>query len=379
MKILQLTHQNIPINYYRHWQFAKHLNDMGHTILTRPHSSLSPFGYKDTINYKGVKRDYCLDYDFLDAIAPGCDAIWSTICYEPHRLATLMAAREAYGIPIIIDTDDLVTDIPKYNVAQQKLTSKSDRIKIALAGFRHADALTTTCAFLAEALKKYNSNVFITENNIEPSTWTMERKPTPANEVRILWAGSTARYGDIQMIRRPLESIIKRYKGSSICVKLIFIATVPDFAVEWIDAGDAFVLQWADMIDYQAVTRYIAPDIGLSPLVPSDFNRSKSPLKYFDYTMMGAAGVYSDECTYSCVEDGVTGIKLKGDAGWESALIKLIENPILRKDIIHASSKDVLANYSILKNAPRIASTLEEAVHVGSSHCASVRYRANAS
>lgn len=380
MKILQLTSQNIPINYYRHWQYAKHLNDLGHTILTKPDNSLHPFGYKTTFKNTAV-GDYTINDKLLDTIVPGCDALWSTITYEPHRLVRLLAARDAYKIPFIIDTDDLVSDVPTYNVSQEKLSAKSDYIKMAIAGFRHADALTTTCRFLADRLKKYNENVFITENCIEPALWQTPRKQKPDNEVRILWAGSTARYGDIQMIRRPIESIIARYKDSKWRLKFIFIAGVPDWAVRYVDSEDIYVMQWADMVDYCAVMRHIAPDIGLSPLVPSDFNRSKSPLKYFDYAMMGAAGIYSDECTYDCVKDGITGFKVKSanEIGWESSMIHLIEDSSLRRRIAETSYDDVMSNHNILKNAPSIASTLQQAIHVGSSNISSSSFRAYAS
>src|SRR5262249_58233502 len=50
-------------------------------------------------------------------------------------------------------------------------------------------------------------------------------------------------------------------------------------------------------------------DVGLAPLLPSDFNRARSDLKYLEYAAHGVAGVYADlEPFRGSVRDGETGL-----------------------------------------------------------------------
>lgn len=371
MKILQISQMNRAINYYRHWQYGKHLQQRGHTIGYSPEGAFSSFGYEAT------SKD---NFDWILEHVEEYNAIWSTIPFEPQRAATLLGIREALyrtqGItaPLIIDIDDLMSEIPTYNQAAKILKKTSDRSKIGIAILKEADAITTTCRFLAEKVKSTNPRTFILPNCVEPKMWEHERPMKSDGKVRVLWSGSSARFGDIMMMKETLFWLHDKYHDK---VKLILTGTCPEFAVPWVEQGFAYVTQWAPIPDYMMVMRHIAPDIGLAPLLPNDFNRSKSPLKYLDHAMMGAAGIYSRECTYDCVAEERTGLKASSPEEWQISLTRLIENPLLRSNIAAASRADVLDRFNIEIQIPAIEATLEQAINVGSSHLAAQRNRAN--
>jgi len=373
MKILQITQMNRGINYYRHWQYAKYLNQRGHTIGCTPESAMSPYGYEAT----AVDSP-----EWLLANADKYDAIWSTIPFEPNKAATLLGLREALyrvkGIhaPLIIDIDDLINDIPAYNMASKVAKKTSDRVKIAVAILRAADAITTTCNFLADKVRPLNPRVFITPNCVEPPMWNHPRPIKDDGKVRVLWTGSSARWGDIMMMKDTLFWLHDNYGEK---VKLILTASCPDFAVPWVDQGFAYVTQWAPIPDYMMVMRYVSADIGLAPLLPNDFNRSKSPLKYLDHAMIGCAGIYSRECTYDVVAEDYTGLKASTPEEWQIQLKRLIENPILRTNIAAASYVDVMRRFNIETQIPSIEATLQQAINVGSLNISAERSRANAS
>lgn len=363
MKILQFPHVSTAINYYRHWQYGKHLQLRGHEVGMRPEASLEPFGYKTNANH--------LSHDWILKNADKYEALWSTLPYEPQQLSMLFGLREALSLihgkycPLFIDIDDLVTEIPSYNQAKDAIKRNSDRTKIALVSLREADFVTTTCKFLADKVKPYNERIVILPNCVEPKLWDYPRPKKDDSRLRILWSGSSARFGDIQMLKDTLFWLHDKYADK---VKLILTGTCPDFAVPWVEQGFVYVTRWAPLPDYMMVMRYIAPDIGLAPLVPNDFNRSKSPLKYLDHAMIGCAGVYSQECTYECVEDKHTGLFAIDTPSWCAAIEELINNSSLRKRIIKASHEDVMTRFNIEKQIPTIESSLQQALNVRSSH-----------
>ena len=67
-------------------------------------------------------------------------------------------------------------------------------------------------------------------------------------------------------------------------------------------------------------------DIGLAYLSNSVANRCKSPIKYFEYALSRAAGVYSAVVYQDVVKDGQTGLIAKDYFSVEQQLSNLIES-----------------------------------------------------
>lgn len=373
MKILQFPHVSTAINYYRHWQYGKFLQQRGHSIGMRCEEALKPFGYETNANH--YSNDWLLKH------GAEYDAIWSTLPYEPQQLAKLLGLREALFMvnhkyaPLFIDIDDLVTDIPNYNQAKDQIRRNSDRTKVALLALKKADFITTTCEFLADKVRPHNPHVIILPNCVEPKMWDYPRPVKNDPRLRILWSGSSARFGDIQMLKDTLFWLHDNYADK---VKLILTGTCPDFAVPWVEQDFAYVTRWAPLPDYMMVMRHIAPDIGLAPLVPNDFNRSKSPLKYLDHAMIGCAGIYSPECTYSRVMEGQTGLFASTTSEWCEALERLIHDPNVRQRIITNSHADVMTHLNIETSIPAIEASLHEALSVASDRNAGLLSRPDA-
>lgn len=76
--------------------------------------------------------------------------------------------------------------------------------------------------------------------------------------------------------------------------------------------------------------------IGLAPLRPTDFNATRSPTRFFDFTRLGAAGIYSDAEPYrSFIRDGKDGCLLSDDPlRWSDKIIEWAQRPELRARIV---------------------------------------------
>ncbi|MBU0689910.1 MAG: glycosyltransferase family 1 protein [Gammaproteobacteria bacterium] len=79
---------------------------------------------------------------------------------------------------------------------------------------------------------------------------------------------------------------------------------------------------WQNYLAYTASHRC---DIALAPLLPGAFNAARGPTKFYDYTRMEAAGLYSDVTPYrGFVREGVDGLLLDNDPErWIEAILAL--------------------------------------------------------
>jgi glycosyltransferase involved in cell wall biosynthesis len=91
--------------------------------------------------------------------------------------------------------------------------------------------------------------------------------------------------------------------------------------------------------------------IGLAPLSAIQFNRSKSNLKFLEYTAYNAVTVASDFGPYkNTIEDGVTGVLVSDNRDWYDKVRELLDDEDLYNTILANAKKLVKENFDISKN-----------------------------
>jgi len=97
---------------------------------------------------------------------------------------------------------------------------------------------------------------------------------------------------------------------------------------------------------YLAHTRSTQADIGLAPLLPGAFNAGRGPVKFFDYTRMGALGLYSELPPYAgFVRHGVDGELLPLEPGaWVEAIHRWAGNAAGRQARSEAARRRLASN-----------------------------------
>ena len=86
----------------------------------------------------------------------------------------------------------------------------------------------------------------------------------------------------------------------------------------------------------------IQADIAIAPLCDNSFNRSKSAIKFFEYTAMGIPSVYAGLPPYSSIiRDGYNGLLAQTPNQWNEKIRLLIENPELRQMIIQNAQESI--------------------------------------
>jgi hypothetical protein len=108
------------------------------------------------------------------------------------------------GMKIIIDLDDYWR-LPRTHAMYQKM---EQQYKIMVSRLVVADLITTTTKFLAEKISKYNKNVAVLPNAINPKEKQFKPNPTKSERVRIGWAGGSSHLEDLKLLRGMANQMI---------------------------------------------------------------------------------------------------------------------------------------------------------------------------
>ncbi len=103
------------------------------------------------------------------------------------------------GIKVIIDTDDHWTLDPShgaYNIHKRNNISST-----IIECIKLADLVTVPTKILANEVKKFNSNVVILPNAINPTESQFIPKVQPSDLVRVGWLGGSSHVKDIELLR----------------------------------------------------------------------------------------------------------------------------------------------------------------------------------
>jgi len=149
------------------------------------------------------------------------------------------------------------------------------------AAFKRSDMVSTTTPILQENFLKINKNTVVLPNLVDFDLYPQVE--CVKKEVRIGWQGGNSHYEDLFMVSKAIKKIIKKYKN----VKFVFFGDmsiaglfkdVPKDRIEWHN--------WVKYVAYPYKLATLNLDIGLCPVIDNEFNRSKSAIKYLEYSVM---------------------------------------------------------------------------------------------
>lgn len=214
----------------------------------------------------------------------------------------------------------------EFNLAANQL--RMAYTKMTIAG---ADIVTVTTPYLGKIMRKYRpkGTIAVLPNLIDMSRWKPMKK-NRSKYIRIGWSGGAAHYQDIYLIREAIWHILDKYPQ----VKFVFKgAEFPSIfpgkyrkRVEWV--------HWHyDVNTYPLDIRDMRVDIAICPVIDDPFNRSKSELKWLEFSAMKVPCVCSDTTYGRAVAHGKTGMVANNTKQWIEYLSLLIENEQLRKEI----------------------------------------------
>lgn len=304
------------------------------------HSGCGYYRVKQPFNVlKARGRDVSYDGNMPPDIAlGGADVVLAQrVVLEGPTDWIIKTARKG-ACKIVLELDDDLWNIEAANSIAHNFfdLEKQERAKRTLAV---ADVVTTTTEHLAERLSQYTSApIEVIPNHV--SQWLTEYEPPHKDDVvTIGYAGSATHVNDWAELSSELRRLLARNNG----VELHTMGH--DLTSKWPKTRHSW---WRNEIDdYLADIDF---HIGLAPLRPSLFNKSKSALKAMEFGALGIPIVASNCGPYaSYVQHGETGFLVNRPHEWPIYLRELINDQTLREKM-GENARNYVARHSIIED-----------------------------
>jgi len=306
-----------------------------------------------------------------------------------ERANELIQKLNSLGIITIADIDDYwmpgkehpIHDIIKFNKINEKI----------VANLKVATYVTTTTKIFADEIKKFNKNVVVFPNAINPNEPQFKEPTLESDRLRIGWLGGSSHLHDIQLLDQPFgkimnlkdklqfvlcgfdtrgtvteinqqtgehkkrdilphETVWARYEEiftqkhslvSEDYKKYLLNYTQEVYPNQY---DESYVRVWTQPVTSYA-KNYSKFDVSLAPIKNTMFNRMKSQLKVIEAGFYKKALIASDLGPYTidlkhCLDHGnfVDGNAMlvnenRNHSDWAKYIKKLVENPNLVKDM----------------------------------------------
>lgn len=210
----------------------------------------------------------------------------------------------ARGIPTIYSVDDYLEGLPTDNVQ-----TILDNVNTAFV----------TTPVLRDTLATSGVASHVLPNAIDPQRWKPRVRTT--RERRIGWAGSASHLADLLMVLPAIRDLQRRQDVTFVLLGLVdrplqeeaveVRTLLPGLQGSRRERAERFLelvgmlrdidyahIPFVDVESYFEVLPALDLEIGICPLLDTEFNRHKSALKFYEYAMCGTVTVASAVPTY---------------------------------------------------------------------------------
>ncbi len=383
LKVLVWGHvEDGPCAYFRGHQFTEELKKHGveYKGLNRVDFSVKPGGEKmlmpEAFN-KGLIDFDSKDVDWADVVVfrryynttlscktEECpfvtfsypDAIAHEHGWKERDLITRLlwpAFRFAnHGKAIVYETDDDHFNIKPWNGYKKDVDAELTMIEEMA---KRADLVTTSTDVIARRYGRFNDNVRVIRNAVDPELYKATEPRPEGDKPRMVYYGSTARIRDYAGFPEgPRQKIVGGYAGKAVTdlhreMTRVFIGVNPGTEHLVNPLFDETVPYIEGIAEFCKALANSHPDIGIAPLMGDDFDQAKSELHWLEYAMTGAAFIGErsrGDGPYAVVRDGVDGLLARGRGEWYEAMKKLVRSKDLREQLAGAAKERVLKEYN---------------------------------
>ena len=258
---------------------------------------------------------------------------------------------------MIYELDDDLLDVDPSNVAAYREFGRPEIRANIRANLAAADAVTVTTAPLAAVVRQHTDAPVHVVPNYLPD-WL----PVPVDEIEfrcevnsdrtvIGWAGGSSHALDWNEAGPTVMRFVRRSP----------IAEMHLVGARWVADSSVRFTKWSPRVpDFY---RSLDFDIGLAPLRPSVFNRSKSPVKVMEYGALGIVPIASNVGPYAdYIEAGHDGLLVDQPHQWGIALRMLTGDHELRATLARNAWEKARDN-TISNHVAEWAAVIEEVLH----------------
>lgn len=260
----------------------------------------------------------------------------------------------AYGTQnVTVEKDGVKHDLWKdgLNINLKENKEKMDYLKNMVG---QMDFVTCTNKYLQKELKKYNKNTYVIPNYLYFDLMP-DNKRKKDSKIIIGWHGGNSHYSDIARIIPILGKLKKEY-GNRIGFRMFGAR----FDALWNQIG-AECVPWISprlFFDRFSAKRY---DIAIIPLEDTEFNRSKSNIKWLENSYYDIPCVVENVSPYKeHLKNNVNCFSYRKEKELLSGLRQLIDDKILRLKISQNAREYTIKNFDIDKKIKERLSLYEK-------------------
>lgn len=318
--------------------------------IYQPFTELQARGYGAWFRDKDDPEMGTLEWAYL--VATRVDAIsiprffWHDHAVSRDWVRTLHNA----GVAFIYDLDDDAIT-PTFGARQQATTERDKSLaeleqdrRDRIAAMRLCDGVTVSTPELAAVVRQYvDSPVIVVPNAVDIPWWrqTLHGARRQIPPLTVGWAGGARYPEDLVPVAEAWHNVARRRQH----VQFVVQGHAAAVLLESVPADRLHMIPWLDLAEYPRGLRNI--DIGCCAVADTHFNRCKTPIKAWEFTMAGAAVVVSPTLYSQAVTDEEDGLIADAAAEWEAALIRLIDEPALRRRLHRAQRRRVATEHAL--------------------------------
>jgi glycosyltransferase involved in cell wall biosynthesis len=321
---------------------------------------------------------------------------------KAHRLIQVL---NSLGVVTVCDIDDYwmpgkehpIHDIIRVNKINEKI----------VANLKVSKFVTTTTEIFADEIRKYNKNVIVFPNAINPNEAQFKEKTEESDKVRVGWLGGSSHLHDIQLLDSGFSKLLhlkdkvqyvlcgfdtrgtvteinaqtgEQTKRNILPAETVWARYEEIFTQNYKtvsegyknhllkysqeeylgDKNESYLRVWTKPVTGYA-KNYSKFDISLAPIKNTMFNRMKSQLKVIEAGFYKKAIIASNIGPYTidlkhCMDNGnfadgnaILINEARNHADWAKFIEKLVKNPNLIKDMGERLYETVKDKYD-LKN-----------------------------
>ena len=201
------------------------------------------------------------------------------------------------------------------------------------------DGIIVTTPTLGKRYRKFNPNIYVCPNQIDPADWNLSQPSEDDDVLRIGWFASPSHVQDIPRIRAALE-----WASGQPGVEVVTMGLNPGWKFK------RRHIPWSnDMGVYRTALGQL--DIGLAPVVETPWSVCRSDLKLLEYGMSETAAICSEAIPYQGYEGAH--LRAKNSKEFLHHVKRLVKNRDEVKALAKENKEYVLAKRTIAGNIDR--------------------------
>lgn len=275
------------------------------------------------------------------------------------------------GKKIITEVDDDYFNIPVWNPAYKHYDGKHQDL---INFYKISDAIVVTTPHLSKIVSPHTSKTYVIPNSLDISTLdrlkkmeeleknkhtqylSVDQKKLTLEEAKsrmlgktvIGWGGSPTHLRDLEQATDALLKLTNENKDTMV----VMMACTTDTILKKMNPDQILLIKPVPIFLYPQVLASMPWDIGICPIEDNVFNRSKSNLKFLEFSINGFACVCSNVENYArTITHGVDGLLSENTtSSWYSNLKKLVDDVDYRKLIAQNGENLVRSKFAMSEN-----------------------------